>query len=594
VAASEIKELHDRVLARLALHLDRVRLRSITAEILARTPGISYLTNPISLDEWPHLVEPYRAPIDEPLVIVAGSQTGKSLLEVFRIFSRFAALGPLIQMMVWPTDELARDFAMNRIPDVFTGLPDDIQAVLEPARFTISESGFGKNLLYYKGMAIGHQHSTKLQSVPASFVILDEVRQMPVKEIRLARERMSGSKFQVMDAISAAGMPGDMLDSFWQETDQRIFYSKCGCRGGCSIAHGWPDTVRRAGRGRGKRVEFCCPKCGKAIKNPREGRWVRTAKRNKLIGFHLPQTLSPTQDAAKLLTEWESCIKNPGAGGGIYWFKSDKLGLIESDPETALVDIATIKRWRAAERPYRWGPPPGEFGIPEGHAYPWPISQGWDCMGELAWGITLTVDLATGEYLIIWIDRYRGEPWDFVRRRIHQYRPHCAVVDAAPEHSQSRKLCRERPGQVWRANYGLSIPKPVQFGKIDLEKEAGEPQGATGFEVRINRGLAANNYIREPSRSARLWLPAPHLYPAVPAPNEEPAVEEFLMHLQSAQVMIERNPKTGRERWILSESPTIDPHGIHALIYAMAALDRIKVLGRPDSAPRFGDPRETV
>lgn len=588
--ASDLDDLLARIQQRLSLMLNRARLRSVTPETLIRSPGMTYMTAPLDLDAWPHLIEPYRAPLDEPIVEVAGSQTGKSLLMCFRAFARFLRYGPIVSLFAWPTDELPRDFANNRIPGLFRGLPDEYRTPLEPARMTISEAQFAGNYLYYKGMAIGHQHSTKLQSVPASFVTLDEVRQMPVKEIRMAIERMSGSRYQVLDVFSTAGIPGDMLDSFWQETDQRIWYSDCGCKGGVALAHGWPDTVRIAGRGAVKRVEFCCPKCGKAVKNPRDGAWRRTLKRNHKIGYHLPQTLNPTQSPKALLEAWESCIRNPGAGGGVYFFKSDKLGLIESDPETALIDVHTIRQWRAADNPYSWGPPPGEAGVKADFVYHWPVALGFDVMENLVWGVALTVDLNRGIIVPIWIDRYRGEPEEFIRKRIRQYRPQCVVIDAGPDYNLSRKLCREFDGGVWRAYYSLKGSDTIKWGKLDVTKEGAAASGDTGIKVDLNRGLAAKNFVQEPARAGTLFLPPPHKYP-VPGVGEDPAVEEFLSMLQSCQVLLEKNPKTGMERYILSESATLDPHGTHALIYAMTALDRIRVMGRPDAGFRFGAPR---
>lgn len=581
-------------IGRVALLLDFAALRTVTPLALAQSPGMTYMGRPLDFKEWSHLKEIYELPPELPsLVLIKGSQTGGTLVQLIRMLTRKLRIRPINQIYAVPTDELIKSFAKKRFPDLVAGLPESKRAVLEPSTFTLDYAQLGQSLMFWRKMSIGHSHSVSTESIPADALCVDEVRRAAPVELGRLAQRVAASALQIEDYLSTAGPPGCLIDAFWNESDQRVFHSKCDCPGGISIAHEWPKSVRRAGRGATARVEFICPKCGKVIINPRKGLWIPLSPRSTArVGYHLPQTLSPVQTAETLLSKWERCNLSASSGMNRYFFLTDILGLVVDDPETRLVRPEVLEAWKAGENPYRWHSPP-EIAGPQFAAPAWPVAQGWDVMQDLAVGFTLTFDLEREIFVVIWLDyRYGPDPWGFVARRISEYRPQLVVVDAGPDFNESLKLCRQYPGTVWRALYKEAKADVVNWGKVDFSKEASKDAASTQFEVSIRRGMAIKAYVGEYINQRRLFLPKLDTYPGRPGDHAgTPAPELVLEHLTSVSVATEVNQRTGSVQTVMYEKAGIDPHAVHALLYALVALEQnLKFFG-PSRPVRFSDPR---
>ena len=109
-----------------------------------------------------------------------------------------------------------------------------------------------------------------LKSIPADFIIFDELDEAPQNAVDMAMERMSHSEFKKVFQLSNPTLPEYGIDKAFQETDQRYWLLKCEkCGEYTCLEDTFPDCLITLD----ERVIRACEKC-KAELNPSIGQWV--------------------------------------------------------------------------------------------------------------------------------------------------------------------------------------------------------------------------------------------------------------------------------------------------------------------------------
>jgi len=239
-----------------------------------------YLKKPYS-DDHPYMVEMKAAQM---------GLTSKAMLRAVH-GARFKGYKGILYLFPAKSDVI--DFSKGRISPLIEGNPETIGRWLKDTDAASIKRIFNA-FLYMRGM----RSRTGLKSVPADFVIFDELDEAPQNSVDMALERLSHSEHKEILKLSNPTMPDYGIDLAFQETDQRYWLLKCvKCGEYTCLEDTFPDCLKTVG----DRVIRSCQKCHAEL-NPSIGEWVAkipavTEKR----GYHYSQLYSHYVDPADIL-----------------------------------------------------------------------------------------------------------------------------------------------------------------------------------------------------------------------------------------------------------------------------------------------------
>jgi hypothetical protein len=312
---------------------------------------------------------------------------------------------------------------------------------------------------------------TSTESLPLLAVFFDEVRRMSPVEMNRVAERISHSPYPIMVRLSTAGFPASDIHAHFLTTNQQYWHSNCRCVDGIVLAACWPDCIGiRAGA-----VFYRCPTCDTVITNPQDGRYIAHAPDKRIVGFHLPQTLSlaPLHAPAKL---WAKFLDPHQDRGEFY---RSALGLPFVDPEAQLV---TPDDLTACEDPeVRWE------------------AEGTNCVCGIdqmgGWNDLVVLKLTRqGKYQLVHMERIAGaDPFgdgrlDALMRR---YDISCCVCDQNPNFNEARRFASRWPGRVFLVSYSGNDLAPMVAWR---DREQPRTQLATAPEMQFRWMVTMQRY----------------------------------------------------------------------------------------------------
>lgn len=294
----------------------------------------------------------------ERVVFMKGAQTGGTEAALNAV-GYWIAHAPGIILTVWPSLDMVRRNSRTRIEPLIDGTPA-LRAKIAPARAkdpgnTVSQKEFTGGAL----VMTGANSATGLRSLPARYLVLDEVDAFPADAdgegdpVALAIQRTvtfrGRRKIVMISTPTDAG--ASRIEKAFAESDQRRFFVPCPHCGTFQTLKWsgvtWPE-------GEPSRAFYACAECGGVIEERDKpamlaaGQWrATTSGDGRTAGFHLSALYSPFETWAEIAVEFFAVKNDPLR---LRPWTNTKLGEPFEDRDAEALDVA-----RLAARCENWG-----------------------------------------------------------------------------------------------------------------------------------------------------------------------------------------------------------------------------------------------
>ena len=156
---------------------------------------------------------------------------------------------------------------------------------------SIEQKRVGNNVIYFKGTWT----ERAAIATPADLYISDETDRSKQEIVTQFKTRLQHSKYGWEWYFSNPSAPGHGVDAYWQKSDQKHWFVKCG-----NCGHEWYLTMENIMWHEDKTPYFGCLECKKEL-NRRHGRWIAKHKGRAISGYWLPLFIVPTKSAQYIL-----------------------------------------------------------------------------------------------------------------------------------------------------------------------------------------------------------------------------------------------------------------------------------------------------
>lgn len=463
---------------------------------------------PFSFDRHGYLREIYREHHPNT-VIEKAAQMGGSIFAINKSLWAAENLG-LDVIYFFPTDTDVRDFSTTRVRPLIMESEHLLSLIGKDQVDNVGVKQIGKAYLYFRGM----KSKIRMKSVPADFIIFDELDEAIPKFKALASRRIDHSSYKWTLELSTPSIPDYGVDVEFQRSDQRYWQLRCPHCGewncledefpGCLV---WITKDEEAA--------VVCRKCRGRL-DPSNGAWISKFPQNRLRrGYHLCQLYSEFIDLAEVLREWEQ-QKN------LEDFYNSRLGI----PWISAKNRLQINQVLACSRGY-------DMATTSKRA-----TMGVDQGDKLHVEVSIPGEGAEEERKIILLSVLNdfGQLGDLMDR----YDVRRCVIDAMPDLHSARNFKKAYPGRVFLCFYDDNAKEP----RWD------EDEGS----VHVNRteSLDASHDLIE---KQLVSLPA----------EKYDEVHEFAKHAYNLVKKQEMKEETGEIRWTYVRVG--EDHFRHALNY---------------------------
>ncbi len=151
------------------------------------------------------------------IVVRKAAQLGITTWSLLRAFHLCANVpGVLGGIYYFPTVKDVRDFSRGRAGPLAEANPGILSSLGDVD--SIEQKRVGKAFLYFRGL----RTSISAKSVPADFVIYDEIDEAPPDKVELARKRMAHSDFRIEVALGNPTLPDYAISAEFEASDRRF------------------------------------------------------------------------------------------------------------------------------------------------------------------------------------------------------------------------------------------------------------------------------------------------------------------------------------------------------------------------------------
>ena len=477
---------------------------------------------------------------DSPFMVIRkAAQMGASEYAISRSMHFAAHYGGTV-IYYFPTDNDVGEFSRDRFSPAIKDSPYLSARVKDTNTANLKQ--IDKTSIYFRGT----NSRVRMTSVPADFLVFDELDTMVPANVEFARKRLGHSKFGWELDISTPTLPGYGIDALFQTTDQRHYLLRCGCGEWHCLeeefleAHGSPNDPRQEicfVKGDPGRETLVCRSCGRVL-DPEIGDWVPRHPGRPIRGYHVSKFLSPVvseQDRSQgLYTRPAALLKLYRETSFPSEFYNSELGLPYLGAEDGLSENDLLACAG------KWGMPPTGKGCVMG------VDQGN--------GLHIVIKEPHGDILLT--VRVHHEPqtnplFSHLDQFMETYDVRYCVIDALPNTHAARAFNKRFSGRVWCAYYGGNQKGTAAW---DFDKE-------NTRIVTVNRTEALD-----------AWRDLYKLHKRR-IPRVEDEVAEYVRQMTNVLRKIEEDPQTGQKKavWI-QRGPD---HYAHADSYAEIALKRL-------------------
>lgn len=551
------------------------------------------------------------------ITLMAGAQTGKSVLLMINLLRDAVIYWGQMLGYYFPDQHLPRAFSTRRFAPFVRQSP-----IIGPWLGKATSKGKGQDAVFTRTLGpttmffltVAGRSST--EGLPMKGVYFDEVRRMQPGDIERAMERTSAQVMPRDIKVSTAFYPESDIHKYFLEGDQRWFHTigGCNCKDGVILSRRFPDCIedlsnattrvlRKVERAYDKaglpylgmlpadierygQAVYRCPVCGELIVDPRDGYWVPEVESNYPHSYQMPQMLSPTYSAARVLYKHEH-------SEDIQEFYNSTIGIPWIDPETQPVRPEHLKA--CVRTGLRWWANMSEA---------WRRKHAHNCaMGvdvQAGYNIVVIKKLApNGKFRTVHLEVVHGDdPWKLTARFMVEYDVRIAVVDGEPHWNEAFRFVKAFPGRAWVAD-----ETDGKVGKMVSWKDLSKNKDQRGDETRFKYGVTIHR-TKGLRWSLDRWVKGlnetPHptkLVQRLPVQKGKVRLTSGLRvgrwrptpicrdvywpHMQAVAFRkiytTEEAERQGRYQY-RAEHVAIDPHFAHADMFADVALARI---GKP-------------
>lgn len=151
---------------------------------------------------------------------------------------------------------------------------------------SIEQKRVGNNVIYFKGTWT----ERAAIATPADVYISDETDRSKQDVVAQFKTRLQHSKYGWEWYFSNPSAPGQGVDKYYGQSDQKHWFIKCG------HCNEWQYLTMENVQGN----IFACTKCGKEL-DRRKGRWVKRFQDREISGYWIPSFVNPNLSAEWVL-----------------------------------------------------------------------------------------------------------------------------------------------------------------------------------------------------------------------------------------------------------------------------------------------------
>lgn len=159
---------------------------------------------------------------------------------------------------------------------------------------SIDQKRVGKSVIYYRGTWT----ETAALAIPADLYISDETDRSKQEIVVQYKTRLQHSKFGWEWYLSNPSAPGNGVDRYWEESDQKHWFITCK-----ECGHEWYLTMENI-MYNDSTPYFGCLKCKKEL-DRHKGRWIAKHKGRSISGYWIPLLIVPRYSAQYILDKKE-------------------------------------------------------------------------------------------------------------------------------------------------------------------------------------------------------------------------------------------------------------------------------------------------
>lgn len=474
--------------------------------------GINLDGRPFTYDRHEYLMEPYKD--DHPhQVEMKAAQLGLTTRAMLRSMYSARYRGFKGILYLFPSKSDVTDFSKGRIDPLIDDNPETIGRWIRNTDAS-NIKRIWNTFLYLRGM----KSRVGLKSVPADFIVFDELDEAPQLAIDMAVERMAHSDFKEILKLSNPTLPDYGIDKAFQETDQRYWLLKCSkCGEYTCLEDTFPECLKTVD----DRVIRACQKCHAEL-NPSIGQWV--AKRPAITdkrGYHYSQLFSHFVEPGEILHQFRTT-------NNLADFYNLKIGnaYVEAENRLSVQEVLALC---------------GNEGVASNDSGP--CYMGVDQGKDLHVVIGKKHPQMAGR--LVHIAVYKD--WDELDRLMVNFNVSRCVVDGLPETRNARAFAKRFSGRIYLNYYNEHQKGHYAWNEKELT-------------VSCNRTESLDASHRE------------ILDQSIALPMECEITREFAQHLHNVAKKLQENEETGSKRYVYIK---LGPdHFRHAFNYEAIARHR--------------------
>ena len=236
------------------------------------------------------------------VVLIKAAQIGGTTWAILRAIHA-CAMG-LSGMYFFPTRTDVLEFSKSRVTPLLQDNP--FLSKLMTDTDTAGLKRIGSAYLYLRGM----QSTVGMKSVPADWLVFDELDEAMPDAKSLAKERMGHSDYKRLVELSNPSLPGYGIDEAFQLSDQRHWTIRCdACGHWTALDREFPkklgEDVRILREREDGSVYRACPRCDDELDLSR-GEWVADFPDRRTHGYLISQLMSSKVEPGEILHEYRS------------------------------------------------------------------------------------------------------------------------------------------------------------------------------------------------------------------------------------------------------------------------------------------------
>lgn len=418
------------------------------------------------------------------LVFQKSSQMGATVMALLAIIYLGIKFAPCKTLYYLPDRGMAGDLSTTRFMPVVRSIPSVHQLITgggkdEGNTLTRLMPSLGT---VFRFLWTSAQPGGVTESFPGDCLIIDEVQGSTLEQIDRVYERLSASSVRWRFLLSTPLFPDLDINAFYLLGDQRKYHSDCGCADGVVLTdvffdaflNNRPDDYPvRFERGE---YRYFCPKCGRAVDDPQDGRWVPHNPGAPFRSYHISQVLSPTIAPGELL----AAARSVDTADRRQNFSCRKLGQPFADASQLLATLEILHR--CAEAGMRAG-------------VEWKSSgkgcfMGCDQMGGFIVA-TIAERLADGRMAVVHVECvYALDPWARLDALMADYGVVVCVLEQLPNIDSARGFAHRHEGAAWLITSYGDLEEFCQWGDVTVTKS----DRKTASEYRDRWTLRADRY----------------------------------------------------------------------------------------------------